>query len=142
MSCGVGLRCSLDPVLLWLWYRLVAAALLRPLAWESPYDIGAALKRKKKNMWSPFPNNTCPAHSPLFPVVSGPRPTREFLGESRSCAVLHRHRERSLTRGEEDTGGRVTMVGGGKGGSGVIKSPSPSLPCTQKNLGKEQYDIC
>ena len=26
MSCGVGGRCGSDPQLLWLWYRLVAAA--------------------------------------------------------------------------------------------------------------------
>ena len=46
MSCGVGCRCTLDPVFLWLWYRLVAAALIRPLAWEPPYAVDAALKRQ------------------------------------------------------------------------------------------------
>ena len=35
-------------VLLWLWRRLVAAALIQPLAWEPPYAMGAALKRPKK----------------------------------------------------------------------------------------------
>ena len=35
-----------DLVLLWLWYRLAAAALIHPLAWEPPYAAGAALKRK------------------------------------------------------------------------------------------------
>ena len=34
-----------DTVLLWLWYRLAAAALIWPLAWELPYATGAALKR-------------------------------------------------------------------------------------------------
>ena len=34
MSCSVGCRCSLDPMLLWLWYRPVARAPVRPLAWE------------------------------------------------------------------------------------------------------------
>ena len=33
--------------LLWLWYRLVATALIRPLAWELPYAVGTALKKKK-----------------------------------------------------------------------------------------------
>ena len=33
---------------LWLWYRLTAAALICPLAWELPYASGAALKSKKK----------------------------------------------------------------------------------------------
>ena len=48
MSYGVGHRCSLDPAWVWLWGRLAAVALIRPLAWEIPHTIGAALKRKKK----------------------------------------------------------------------------------------------
>ena len=55
MSCGVGCRCSLDPVLLWLRYRPVATAPTGPLAREPPYAVGAALekaKRQKKiNKW-------------------------------------------------------------------------------------------
>ena len=47
VSCGVGHRRGSDLVLLWLWRRLVAAALIRPLAWEPPYAVGAALKRQK-----------------------------------------------------------------------------------------------
>ena len=35
-----------DPVLLWLWYRLMA--LIQPLAWELPYAAGVALKIKIK----------------------------------------------------------------------------------------------
>ena len=42
MSCGVGRRRGSDPALLWLWGRLVAAAPIRPLAWEPPYAAGAA----------------------------------------------------------------------------------------------------
>ena len=41
MSCGV------SRALLWLWYRPAAVALIRPLAWEPPYAVGMALKRKK-----------------------------------------------------------------------------------------------
>ena len=37
-------QCLKDPVLPWLWYRLAAAALVRPLAWELPYVSHAALK--------------------------------------------------------------------------------------------------
>ena len=37
-----------DPALLWLWCRLAAAVLIRPLAWEPPYAAGAALKDKMK----------------------------------------------------------------------------------------------
>ena len=40
-----GRRCSLDPALLWLWLRLAAAALIRPLAWELPYVASVAIKR-------------------------------------------------------------------------------------------------
>ena len=58
MTCGVGRRHGSDPELLWLWCRLAATALIRPLAWEPPYAAGAALektekkkKRKKENYW-------------------------------------------------------------------------------------------
>ena len=37
-----------DPALLWLWRRLAAIAPTRPLAWEPPYALAAALKRQKK----------------------------------------------------------------------------------------------
>ena len=56
MSCGVDFRRGSDPVLLWLWSRPTAAALIRPLSWEPPYAVGAALekdkktKKKKKNL--------------------------------------------------------------------------------------------
>ena len=45
VSCGVGCRLGLDPALLWLWCRPAAAALIRPLAWEPPYAMGAAPKK-------------------------------------------------------------------------------------------------
>ena len=41
-------------MLLWLWHRLEATALIRPLAWETPHVVGAVLekierqKKKKK----------------------------------------------------------------------------------------------
>ena len=47
MSCGVGCRLPSDPVLLWLWCRLVATARIRPLAWEPPYAVGVALEKEK-----------------------------------------------------------------------------------------------
>ena len=34
-----------DLALLWLWYRLAAVTLTKPLAWEPPYPMGVALKR-------------------------------------------------------------------------------------------------
>ena len=48
MSCGVGHRRSLDPTLLWLWRKLVAAAPNGPLAGEPPYAVGAAQEMSKK----------------------------------------------------------------------------------------------
>ena len=45
MSCGVGHRCGSDPMLLWLWHKPAAAALNRPLAWESPYAMSASPKK-------------------------------------------------------------------------------------------------
>ena len=48
-SCGVGSRCGLDPELLWLWYRPVATAPIRFIAWEPPYAVGVTLKRIPPN---------------------------------------------------------------------------------------------
>jgi len=48
MSCGVVCRCGLDLVLLRPWCRPAATAPNRPLAWEPPYAIGAALEKTKK----------------------------------------------------------------------------------------------
>ena len=44
----LGRRHGLDLLLLWLWRRLAAAALIRPLAWEPPYAAGAALEKDEK----------------------------------------------------------------------------------------------
>jgi len=56
MSCDVGRRCSLDPLLPWLWCRPAGVAPIQPLAWEPPYAVDADLKRqrtkkKKKRMY-------------------------------------------------------------------------------------------
>ena len=48
MSCGVGLRCSSDPALLWLWHRPVAAAPITPLPWEPPYAPGVTQETAKR----------------------------------------------------------------------------------------------
>ena len=48
LSCGVGRRHGLGPALLWLWCRLVAAALITPLAWDPPYAMGVALEKVQK----------------------------------------------------------------------------------------------
>ena len=46
MNCGVGCRCSWDPVLLWLLPAVTAS--IRPLAWEPPYAEGKALEKAKR----------------------------------------------------------------------------------------------
>ena len=51
MSCGVGRKHGWDLVLLWLWHRPAATALIGPLAWEPSYATEAAqetAKRQKK----------------------------------------------------------------------------------------------
>ena len=47
VSCDVSHRRNSDPELLWLRCRPVAAAPIRPLAWEPPYAMGVALKIQK-----------------------------------------------------------------------------------------------
>ena len=48
MSCGVGHRYGSDPTLLRLWHTLEATVPIRPLAWELPYALGAALEKAKR----------------------------------------------------------------------------------------------
>ena len=50
MSCDVGRRCGLDPILLWLWHSPAATAPIRPIAWEPPCAVGGALKRPKNKI--------------------------------------------------------------------------------------------
>ena len=47
MSCGAGYRLGSDMALLWLWYKPGITAPIRPIAWEAPYAVDAALKRHK-----------------------------------------------------------------------------------------------
>ena len=47
VSFRVGHRHGSDPVLLWLWHRPAAAALIEPLAQELPYAADAAIKKQK-----------------------------------------------------------------------------------------------
>ena len=59
VACSVGHRRSSDPELLWLWCRPAATDPIRPLAWEPPYAMGAALEntkrqKKKKKDRAPF----------------------------------------------------------------------------------------
>ena len=47
MSCGVSRRHGSDLALLWLWHKPAATSCMRPLAWEPPYAVNAALKGQK-----------------------------------------------------------------------------------------------
>ena len=42
-----------DLALLWLWRRLAATTLIRPLAWEPPFSMGVAPKRQKRPKKNP-----------------------------------------------------------------------------------------
>ena len=48
MNYGVDFRRGSDPALLWLWRRLAATALIRPLPWETPYAAGVAQEMAKR----------------------------------------------------------------------------------------------
>ena len=69
MSCGVGHRCGLDLMLLWLWCRLTGVALIGPLAWEPPYATGVAPQKAKKNPKHP-PKPGDPPHLDLVLIPS------------------------------------------------------------------------
>ena len=40
-----------DPMLLWLWHRLAAGALIQPPARELPYAAGMAIKKERDVFW-------------------------------------------------------------------------------------------
>ena len=65
--------CGLDPAWLWLWPASVA--LIRPLAWEPPYAVDAALKskkkKKKKKKSSLFPCKRKVNLKPLITALNG-----------------------------------------------------------------------
>ena len=47
-------------MLLWLWCRLAAIALIQALAWEPPYAVGAALKNKQQQQQQKKSPTECP----------------------------------------------------------------------------------
>ena len=65
-------------MLLWLWYRLAAAAPIQPLAQELPYAAGTAMKRKEKKKinkfrFHPFDKSSCSGLPQEVPGVKMPR---------------------------------------------------------------------
>ena len=59
MSCGVGCRLNLDPVLLWLWHRLAAVALdlIPSLVTSTCHGYGAKKPKKNKTKNPPKKSN-------------------------------------------------------------------------------------
>ena len=87
VSYGVGRRRGSDLVLLWLWCRLAAAASIQPLAWEPPYVMGEALKKKERkenavSMPSIYPS--LGMGGTFHPSSSGPPATLDSV-----CPILH-----------------------------------------------------
>ena len=55
VSCGLGHKLGSDLVLLWLWCRSAAVALIGPLAWEPLYAAGSALEKDPQKIAFPSP---------------------------------------------------------------------------------------
>ena len=87
MGCGVRRRRSSDLALLWLWRRLAAAALIRPLAWQLPHATGSALKRQKKRK----------KDRPMFVRVFRNPPSLSFL-LSKQVVSIHAFSPRRMWR--------------------------------------------
>ena len=54
VNCGVGCKQGSDLAWLWLCCSPAAEAPFRPLAWELPYAMGVALKKKKSKSFMCF----------------------------------------------------------------------------------------
>ena len=105
MSCGVDCRQGSDPALLWLWLWPAAMAPIRPLAWETPYAMGAAQEMAKRQQQQQqqkgchgnsceqrgevtINGTTCPALSPPPQPQNPPRPGTEQQPVTRQLMVL------------------------------------------------------
>ena len=120
MSCGVGHRHSPDPKLLWLWRGLVAAAPIRPLAWEPPYAVGAALEKSKKKKKKRQQNKT--KHQYLTTYIWCSNITRVATGLD-SSPMDYFHYRKVLLNGPHQTlissflWGYINTIKGKKGGA-------------------------
>ena len=86
MNCGVVCRHGSDPVLLWLWCRLAAVALIQPLAWELPYATGVTLKSKNKQTQT---LKTGQSYDSTFPLLSiYPEKTNNLITKDIFIAVF------------------------------------------------------
>ena len=83
----MGRRRGSDPLLLWLWRRPVATAPMRTLAWESPYAMGAALekaKRQKKCKKKKKLNVELPYDAVIPPLAVYPREMKTHV-HTKTC---------------------------------------------------------
>ena len=69
MSCSVAHRCGSDLVLLWLWYRQAAVALILPLAWNFHMQL-VQLKEKNKIFLSATDNLRGVCETENFAMIS------------------------------------------------------------------------
>ena len=74
-----------------MWHRLAAAAAIQPLAWELPYDLGVALKKKKKKVScqtyfkNQEENGLIHIFAQIFIIAVAPGSLRFLLSEETSC---------------------------------------------------------
>ena len=59
MSSGTGCKWGSDPVWLWLWRSLAAAAPIGPLAWKLLYNSGASPKKGGEGSGETGPGAIC-----------------------------------------------------------------------------------
>ena len=71
MSCGVGRRCGLDPILLWLWFGPVSTAPIQPPAWEPQYAAGAVLKKQTGKKKKKIDDDIKRTEKPLPKALAG-----------------------------------------------------------------------
>ena len=113
-------------MLLWLWYRLVATALIRPLALEPPHAAGVALKRPKKK------KGESRLESGIFKVFFPPE--AQFWGHRACSSILSFITGFAREEGEWKGAPKEAESRGGAGGARALKkSPHsdglPTLDC-------------
>ena len=104
MSRGTSHRRGSDLVLLWLWCRPAATALIQPLVWEPPYASGVVLNQKKRS----FPKKHRKLSIKSLESI-------HLSGVNQTC-LIKGVREAALYK----DGGKMGLGGGGKEGAGYI----------------------
>lgn len=90
VSCGVGRKHGLDPVL--LWHRRAAVAPIPPLACELPRAVGAALKGKKnKNKSTVQISVILLFHLLYFVLLNSKNDIKVITNQVRNCSHSSNH---------------------------------------------------